>query len=292
MAMEKAKLIKRENELPLKIQKELENVTARFREYEAETRESQYDREMGDVHNAEELGLASESIVSNIDVLVESIAATLEARNLTDTRKRFLDELDKFKVNGTYEHDYDERFDVVDCPAFKRILTYLNGALAVSPEESSEQMAALERLEKLLEDTSYFVGKFREEPPKNEADIQHAMHLFLQAAFPGFVKKPTISNKPLKKYHPDGGVPSLGAAVEFKFVDSVEELNQAVDGIYSDMNGYAGSKDWRLFYAVLYLTQDFRSKAAIQQHLEFEKKTNWKIIVVRGPGAREKRVET
>ena len=96
-----------------------------------------------------------------------------------------------------------------------------------------------------------------------------------------------------KTYKPDIGIKSLSTAIEYKFADSVEEVKKAVGGLYEDMRGYSGSKDWTTFYAVIYMTDAFFTQQQIMS--EFERTSedeNWKPLLVIGKGARAKRAST
>lgn len=63
-----------------------------------------------------------------------------------------------------------------------------------------------------------------------------------------------------------------------------------MDGIFSDMQGYAGSQDWRTFYAVIYMTKHFYTQEQIEAHATMaESRVNWRIISVYGAGERDKK---
>ena len=68
--------------------------------------------------------------------------------------------------------------------------------------------------------------------------------------------------KPLKTYKPDLESTDLGVAIEYKFAASEQDVKTAVDGIFSDMQGYAGSSQWRTFYAVIYMTGVLHARAS------------------------------
>ena len=56
------------------------------------------------------------------------------------------------------------------------------------------------------------------------------------------------------------------------------------------MRGYAGSKDWTQFYAVIYMTDHFFTQAQIMSEFEHTSADeNWKPLLVFGKGARAKR---
>ena len=125
--------------------------------------------------------------------------------------------------------------------------------------------------------------------PKNEAEVRKSVYDLLIHVFPDTVREvPIIQNT--KTYKPDIGVKSLSTAIEYKFADSAEEVKKAVGGLYEDMRGYAGSRDWNQFYAVIYMTNAFYTQQQVMsefQHTSAD--ANWKPLLVIGQGARAKR---
>lgn len=125
--------------------------------------------------------------------------------------------------------------------------------------------------------------------PKNEAEVRKSVYDLLIHVFPDTVREvPIIQNT--KTYKPDIGVKSLSTAIEYKFADSAEEVKKAVGGLYEDMRGYAGSRDWDQFYAVIYMTNAFFTQQQIMsefQHTSAD--ANWKPLLVIGTGARAKK---
>ncbi|SDJ95325.1 hypothetical protein SAMN05216338_107527 [Bradyrhizobium sp. Rc2d] len=58
----------------------------------------------------------------------------------------------------------------------------------------------------------------------------------------------------------------IGAAVDFKFVRSREEVAIAANGIFEDTAGYRGSKDWVRF--VIYQVQPFMLESHLRHDLK------------------------
>lgn len=125
--------------------------------------------------------------------------------------------------------------------------------------------------------------------PKNEAEVRKSVYDLLIHVFPDTVREmPIIQNT--KTYKPDIGVKSLSTAIEYKFADSEEEVKKAVGGLYEDMRGYSGSKDWTTFYAVIYMTDAFYTQQQIMSEFKHTSADeNWKPLLVIGKGARVKR---
>lgn len=89
--------------------------------------------------------------------------------------------------------------------------------------------------------------------------------------------------KSFKEYKPDILIPELHAAVEYKYANSAEKLKSTIDQICADVTGYTGDSDYRIFYAVFYVTQDFWGQemfARVWSEMNFPK--NWKAFYIVG----------
>lgn len=125
--------------------------------------------------------------------------------------------------------------------------------------------------------------------PKSESEVRNEVLKVLEFAFLD-VKKEVSVPKTFKSYKPDIGVSSLMAAAEYKFITSRQGLLKAMDEVYTDLKGYSGSPDWRTFYAVFYQTEQFAHHREIENELRLlPDYSNWKPIVVVGPGQRRQR---
>ncbi len=55
------------------------------------------------------------------------------------------------------------------------------------------------------------------------------------------------------------------------------------------MMGYEGTDDWKTFFAVIYMTDNFMTQDHVEAEFVLSKvKKNWKPIVVFGKGGRQK----
>jgi hypothetical protein len=116
----------------------------------------------------------------------------------------------------------------------------------------------------------------------------HCTYRTLIHVFPDTGREVPIA-KVSKCYKPDIGVPSLKAAIEFKFADTDAELKKSIGGIYEDVAGYGGSEDWRHFYAVFYMTDAFITQHQVEAEFKVSKvDRQWKPIVVQGRGSRKR----
>ena len=184
--------------------------------------------------------------------------------------------------NNLRKTDDNGEFANSSSPALTFLERLIKGLRAtVSEEISSEEAWTLGRLEEILEDTAALVRR-RGDSPSKESDVQKVMHDYLRAFFPGFVLNPSIGGA-LKNFKPDCGIANVTAAIEFKFVETEEDVATAFSGIAEDTAGYKGSKDWTRFYAVLYQSKPFALRSQFKSDMKRIGATTWKTILVNGP---------
>ncbi len=141
--------------------------------------------------------------------------------------------------------------------------------------------------ESILQNTAKIVYD-RHIQPTSEADVRKCVYDVLIHVFPDTVREIPIAQV-TKTYKPDIGVRSLKAAAEYKYAVTEEEAKKIIGGFYEDMRGYAGSEDWKHFYAVVYITKPFFTLQQIQSefsHVTADK--NWLPILVHGDGRRKR----
>jgi hypothetical protein len=156
-----------------------------------------------------------------------------------------------------------------------------------SSEPTTGEKSRIELLERILKNTPKILQD-RGLKPAKEPSVYKAVGNVLSLVFPDFTFKVNLA-KPLKTYKPDFGFPELGIAVEYKFASNEQEVKTALDGIFSDMQGYAGSREWTTFYAVIYMTGHFYTQEQIEAHTTLaEGRQNWRILPVYGAGAKKK----
>ena len=154
-------------------------------------------------------------------------------------------------------------------------------------DDRATNQKEIEHLERILLNTPKIVYDNKLDP-SNENDVRNVVYNLLVHVFPSTLREISISQV-TKTYKPDIGVQSLKAAIEYKFADSKDEVKKAIGGLYEDMRGYSGSEDWKVFYAVVYMTDAYFTSDQIKAefaHTESDK--NWKPILVHGKGARKR----
>ena len=118
-----------------------------------------------------------------------------------------------------------------------------------------------------------------------EADIYTAVRWVLGLYFPKVAALNKASFiKTFKTYHPDILIPELKTAVEYKFVrlkDTLAEIENRIDDIYSDSINYQGDPNYTNFIAAVHLED---ASIVTPERIEacwFSKNfpKNWKLIV-------------
>ncbi|CAM4181166.1 hypothetical protein [Zobellia nedashkovskayae] len=217
-----------------------------------------------------------------------------ECLGLTTALKKLSEEL--FQYDGEYKKlQFLSAVDVFYSPIYDVLLRHLNAITSQlsahkkdgnSITNSSKQLMLKQIIKgtpKMLTDLQII--------PYNENIVRNAAYNVLVHVFPDTVKEESIS-KVTKTYKPDIGIRSLKTAIEYKFVDSAEEAKKAIGGIFEDIGGYGGSEDWKTFYAVLYMTDNFLTQEQIDSELRIANAPDsWKLIPLFGKGARKKRTK-
>lgn len=221
--------------------------------------------------------------------LYERVRFVLELISVPETRKTF--EAGFAAFDGKLEEtSHDEDGDLYS-PALSYVsarIVMLESLLPTQATTAEDSKIAV--LESILKNTPKIVRDQELEPSK-EVTIYKAIGNVLSLYFPHLT--PSVSlPKPLKTYKPDLGITDLGVAIEYKFAASEQEVKTAVDGIFSDMQGYAGSSHWRTFYAVIYMTDVFYTHEQLAAHVGASgAHPNWRILLVHGAGSKATKVK-
>lgn len=153
---------------------------------------------------------------------------------------------DSFVKSGLSKNlDYYPEPGTVGSKTYDYLDAVIDGIRAVGPGESCPPSTTqdlgdegeLLQLEKLLERTAYTLQK-RSVVPTKEADVQHEMDLYLEAMYGADYHRQFSIPGVVKNFRPDSGIRSLGAVIEFKFVDNAEDLKKATSGLFEDASAY------------------------------------------------------
>ncbi len=216
----------------------------------------------------------------------EVLLVVLEAAGLPDTRSRLVEKWAQFeKEKEIGRATYDEQYDYVESKPYEYLSVLLDGLRGASGDDRSPSDSfELAQLETILRRTPVLVHR-RGKVPARELDVQEVMHDYLEAFFIQY-KHPLKIPGIVRDFEPDGGVRNLGAAIEFKFAATRAEVSHALGGIFEDVSGYAGSRDWTRFYSVIYQTAPFESEDRIRSEFTRAGAITWKAILVTGVGQR------
>ncbi len=143
-------------------------------------------------------------------------------------------------------------------------------------EEQFHRQAGIQYLETVLANTAAIVHQFKIQPA-SETDVSHSVREFLKLIFTSARNPPAARFiKTLKSYKPDILIPELGVAIEYKYIETEVKLKAVLGEISEDVKGYSGDLEYRLFYAVFYLTHDFwGAKRYREAWDEFGFPVNW-----------------
>jgi len=228
-----------------------------------------------------------DAMAFHLGQLYEHLLVILEAAQMQETRANLIIRWDAFKKlhDGLRHTKRFEDYDSLISPALEFIEQIVSGLqMTVSGETTSEEAWTLARLEEMLQDTSALVHR-RPKAPAKEHELQKIMHDYLSACFPSdFSRKPQIDGS-IKNFHPDCGIRSIGAAIEFKLAHTKEEAVIAFNGVVEDTAGYKGSKTWTRFFAVIYQAKPFLSNSQFKSDMKRVGADTWKAILVNGKTA-------
>lgn len=119
--------------------------------------------------------------------------------------------------------------------------------------------------------------------PKSEPEIYKAVRFFIQMLYPSTISPISNFNTSFKSYRPDILIPDLYAAVEYKYANKESTLKSLIEQVAVDSKGYTGDSQYKLFYAVFYVTNDFWGTEKFEvawKEMKFPK--NWKGFYIIG----------
>ncbi len=111
-------------------------------------------------------------------------------------------------------------------------------------------------LENILKNTAVILedlGKV----PKSETEVYNNVKVVCKSVFPNAKYPITSFVTSAQEYKPDILLPFLNVAIEYKYARTEAKLKTTIDQIFADVSGYSNNKDYKIFYAVFYVTNDF-----------------------------------
>ncbi len=181
---------------------------------------------------------------------------------------------------STFDTDPDGEVHLRAAGGLRRLVSSLEAAYGLSSRVVSKDLVeVLQASEYAITDPSCFPH-----PPASEADVHHRIEAVLKCVFPKLQTNPPIP-KPIKNFKPDTGLPSVRTLVEYKFVQSKDDLSRVADEILADTRGYI-SRDWDNFIFVIYETRRLKGEKDWNDLLR-ECGTAWhtRAVVIRGEPA-------
>lgn len=266
-----------------RLDKDLDNAYKQLRVIEGYEFDSIYNRKDQDFP----IDFEYKKFASQLIDIYRLTAFSLEVAELCESRLEFIRGWQNYTSN-LIATEWIHEVDVLHSEPLAYLSTFIEGLrLLILGIESPIAIYEKERLENMLESTAVLVRK-RCISPTRESEIKKIMEDYLSAAFVDFIKTPVITGF-IKNFKPDGGVKGIKAAIEYKFVETENDLKTAVSGILEDTSGYRGSEDWKLFYSVIYMTEPFEATSRIKQELRRASIKNWKVFLVNeGKGKQKK----
>lgn len=241
----------------------------------------------------EEYDLAELEFKSQLQRLFISICALIEAIGMPELLSQFRNDYTAIPAKKLAELDFIPYVGELHSDTLGLFWKYHSTLSSLLGEDTKQQIEDERRkqFEGILINTPKIV-KDREIEPANEAEVRKCVYDLLIHVFPDAVRETSIIQG-TKTYKPDIGIKSLKTAAEYKFADSADEVKKAIGGLYEDMRGYAGSEDWKHFFAVVYMTDAFFTQQQIMAEFKHTSADdNWKPILVIGKGARKKKTQS
>jgi len=166
---------------------------------------------------------------------------------------------------------------------FHKTLSSLVNPASIETDERKQR----DMLEVILRNTPKIVHD-RDSVPNSEADVRNCIYDLLIHVFPDTKREvPIVQVSGTRKA--DIAIHSIKTAIEFKYAATPEEAKKVTGGFYEDMHVYAGSEDWKHFYAVLYMAKPFFTTEQIQAEFgHVGANRNWSPILVHGEGTRNR----
>lgn len=223
-------------------------------------------------------------LIDIVDSIYLSTLVLLNTLKLTDYQDEFKRRfgLDFNATRAATEYEIDNETG----HPYNNFLTKIHKFLRVlgisTDSELYYSQAGIKYLETILKNTAAIVhdsGK----SAKSETEVYKCVKHVIQAIFPKSLHPKSNFIKHAQEYKPDILIPELYAAVEYKYATSIEKLKATIAQLSDDIHGYSNEYDYRLFYAVFYVTKDFvglEKFEAIWNEKQYP--SNWKAFYIVG----------
>ncbi len=137
-------------------------------------------------------------------------------------------------------------------------------------------------IERVLSNTGVIISR-KPTRPNSEAQVYKAVKDIFEPMFPSCRHPNGKFVRAAKNYVPDILIPEVKVAIEYKYAEDAQKLNATIEQVYADVAGYKGNPDYKLFYAVFYVTKDFWGQEKFEQVWQEQSfPSNWKGIYIVG----------
>ncbi|MGN7864930.1 hypothetical protein [Chryseobacterium sp.] len=144
------------------------------------------------------------------------------------------------------------------------------------------KQAGIIYLENILRNTQSILNKIGARP-ESETSLYNEVKFVIESTFSKSLSPTSGFFKCFKNYNPDILIPDLQVAIEYKYAKSESALKSQIDQVISDIKGYTGNINYKIFYAVFYVTKDFWGAPRFEEAIkEMDFPINWKCIYIVG----------
>lgn len=211
-------------------------------------------------------------------------AVYFESLNLKEYLIVFKQDMIKQLEESLFENNYSNEDTIAYSITVSKFFKYL------VPFEFSQgsyidrllKQSGIIYLENILRNTQSILNKIGAKP-KSETSLYNEIKFVIESTFSRSLSPTSGFFKCFKNYNPDILIPDLQVAVEYKYAKSEHALKNQIEQVISDTKGYTGDINYKIFYAVFYVTKDFWGAPRFEEAIkEMDFPRNWKCIYIVG----------
>ena len=148
--------------------------------------------------------------------------------------------------------------------------------------ELDTKRVGIKYLETILKNTATILHKMGLNP-SSEAQVYNQVKIIIESIFPTSKQAGSNFLKTAKEFIPDILIPEIGAVIEYKYAKDETKLKTTIEQIAADAKVYTGDKDYNVFYAVFYVTNDFWGESKFREVWDENKfPKNWQAFYIIG----------
>lgn len=221
------------------------------------------------------------------------ILAYLEARGMPNLLQIFQSQykeqiLTRTSLLDSEINNPDGEYELKILTGFRRFLSPFKSFGYNDPQQDE-----FHKLVGILKNTSFIINNIKC-VIAGEADIYKQVRWVLSLYYPSCKGKNKASFiKQFKTYNPDILIPELKVAIEYKYIrDKSKNIDEFIDQILVDANGYTGDHYYENFIAVFYISD---AGIATPESIELAWKertlpSNWTLVIT-GEGTSPRRIK-